>query len=154
MTNISTHITRLAKIFAPALAAAAFAVPAASANNGLVDDWFRDANVVATAPVTDRLVDDYFRDGARATTPDTDRIVDDSFRDANVVATAPVTDRLVDDYFRDASTVTAPQTSSNTFAWGEFGIGAGAMLGLVLLTAGLGLGALAVRHRGDQLRTS
>jgi hypothetical protein len=40
------------------------------------------------------------------------------------------------------------------FEWSEFGIGAGAMLGLVLLVAGLGLGALAVRHRSGTLRTS
>jgi hypothetical protein len=39
------------------------------------------------------------------------------------------------------------------FAWNEFGIGAGSMLGLVLLVAGLGLGALAVRHRSGTLRT-
>ena len=40
--TISTHITRLAKIFALAFVAAAFVVPAATANDGLVDDWFRD----------------------------------------------------------------------------------------------------------------
>ena len=36
----------------------------------------------------------------------------------------------------------------------EFGIGAGAMLGAVLLLAGISLGALLVRHRGGELRTS
>ena len=38
--------------------------------------------------------------------------------------------------------------------WGDFGIGAGAMLGLTLLVAGLGLGAVAMRHRGGRLETS
>ena len=40
------------------------------------------------------------------------------------------------------------------FAWSEFGIGAGAMLGAVLLLAGISLGALLVRHRGGEFRTS
>jgi hypothetical protein len=40
------------------------------------------------------------------------------------------------------------------FNWGDFGIGAASMFGLAMLLAGLGLGALAVRHRGGQLRTS
>ena len=38
--------------------------------------------------------------------------------------------------------------------WGDFGIGAGAMLGLTLLVAGLSLGAVAMRHRGGRLETS
>ena len=42
----------------------------------------------------------------------------------------------------------------DSFAWSEFGIGAGAMLGAVLLLAGVSLGALLVRHRGGELRTS
>ncbi len=44
--------------------------------------------------------------------------------------------------------------SDDGFAWSEFGIGAGAMLGAVLLLAGISLGALLVRHRGGELRTS
>jgi hypothetical protein len=52
-------------------------------------------------------------------------------------------------------TVTASVvTVDDGFAWSEFGIGAGAMLGAVLLLAGLSLGALLVRHRGGELRTS
>ena len=42
----------------------------------------------------------------------------------------------------------------DSFAWSEFGIGAGAMLGAVLLLAGISLGALLVRHRGGGARTS
>jgi len=199
----STTIIRLAKAFALTLAVAAFAAPVALANDGLVDDWFRDAPYAVQAtplsPYTasDRIVDDYFRDGNRvpqtsiglvddsfrdaplATLPASrgvsDRIVDDYFRDGNRVpqtsiglidtsfrdapaaalpAASGVTDRIVDDWFRDASRVTAPQTSPGGFSWGDFGIGAAAMLGLVLLLAGLGIGALAVRHKGGQLRTS
>lgn len=50
----------------------------------------------------------------------------------------------------------APAVASTDagFAWGEFGIGAGAMLGAVLLLVGISLGALAVRHRSGSLRTS
>lgn len=44
--------------------------------------------------------------------------------------------------------------SDDGFAWSEFGIGAGSMLGAMLLVLGLGLGALAVRHRGGELSTS
>ena len=52
-------------------------------------------------------------------------------------------------------TATAPVvTVDDSFAWSEFGIGAGAMLGAVLLLAGISLGALLVRHRGGELRTS
>jgi hypothetical protein len=52
-------------------------------------------------------------------------------------------------------TATAPVvTVDDSFAWSEFGIGAGAMLGGVLLLAGVSLGALLVRHRGGELRTS
>ena len=44
--------------------------------------------------------------------------------------------------------------SSTGLDWGDFGIGAAAMLGLVLLVAGLSLGALSLRHRSGTLRTS
>ena len=50
---------------------------------------------------------------------------------------------------------TAPvATVDDSFSWSEFGIGAGAMLGAVLLLVGISLGALLVRHRGGELRTS
>ena len=54
-------------------------------------------------------------------------------------------------HYHEAAPVVAVEDG---FEWSEFGIGAGAMLGLVLLVAGLGLGALAVRHRSGTLRTS
>jgi hypothetical protein len=48
-----------------------------------------------------------------------------------------------------------PEVPSTTgFNWGDFGIGAGAMLGLALLVTGLGLGALTMRHRAGKLGTS
>ena len=67
----------------------------------------------------------------------------------------PAGDRIVDDYFRDAPTVVASPATGNGLDWGDFGIGAGAMLGLTLLVAGLGLAAISMRnHRGGRLETS
>jgi len=60
----------------------------------------------------------------------------------------------IDRYLARTATVAPVVAVKDGFEWGEFGIGAGAMLGLVLLVAGLGLGALAVRHRSGTLRTS
>jgi hypothetical protein len=92
--------------------------------------------------------------GVGASALGTDRIVDDSFRDPTPIVT-PVGDRIVDDYFRDAPTVVTSAPSGDALDWGDFGIGAGAMLGLTLLVAGLGLGAGAMRHhRGERLKTS
>jgi hypothetical protein len=64
------------------------------------------------------------------------------------------TERIVDDSFRDARTVVASPTSGNGLDWGDFGIGAGAMLGLALLVTGLGAGAVTMRHRAGKLGTS
>jgi hypothetical protein len=64
-------------------------------------------------------------------------------------------DRIVDDSFRDAPTVVASPATGNGLDWGDFGIGAGAMLGLAILAAGLGVGAVAARHhRTGKLGTS
>src|SRR5262245_61913903 len=100
---------------------------------------------LAPAQGTERIVDDWFRDPASVTAPVGDRIVDDSFRDPTPIAT-PAGDRIVDDYFRDAPTAVTSTPSGNGLDWGAFGIGAGAMLGLTLLVAGLALGAVAMRH--------
>jgi len=83
----------------------------------------------------------------------TDRIVDDSFRDSAPIAT-PAGERSVDDSFRDSPSVVASPTSGNGLDWGDFGIGAGAMFGLALLVSGLGLGALAMRHRVGNIKAS
>jgi hypothetical protein len=107
----------------------------------------------AAAVGTERIVDDSFRDPTPIATPAGDRIVDDSFRDPAPIVT-PAGDRLVDDYFRDAPTVVASPTSGNGLDWEDFGIGAGAMLGLGLLATCLGLGAVAMRHRAGKLGTS
>jgi hypothetical protein len=139
----------------------------------IVDDSFRDPTPIVT-PAGDRIVDDSFRDpttvgtapdvferyaaahpyGVGASALGTDRIVDDSFRDPTPIVT-PAGDRIVDDYFRDAPTLVTSAPSRDALDWGDFGIGAGAMLGLTLLVAGLGLGAIAMRHhRGGRLETS
>jgi hypothetical protein len=91
--------------------------------------------------------------GAFARTLATERIVDDSFHDPTPIVT-PAGDRIVDDYFRDAPTAVAPNSGGNGLDWGDFGIGAGVMLGLALLVSGLGLGAVAMRHRAHNLKTS
>ena len=84
----------------------------------------------------------------------TERIVDDWFRDPAPIVT-PAGDRIVDDYFRDAPKVVTSTPSGSGLDWQDFGIGAGAMLGLMLLVAGLALGAVAMRHhRGGRLETS
>jgi hypothetical protein len=83
----------------------------------------------------------------------TDRIVDDSFRDSAPIAT-PAGERIVDDSFRDSPSVVASPTSGNGLDWGDVGIGAGAMFGLALLVSGLGLGALAMRHRVGNIKAS
>jgi hypothetical protein len=117
----------------------------------IVDDWFRDPAVVST-PARRGIGD--FPTIAPAGLQVGDRIVDDSFRDPTPIAT-PAGDRIVDDYFRDAPTVVTSTPSGDALDWGDFGIGAGAMLGLTLLVAGLGLGAVAMRHhRGGRLETS
>jgi len=84
----------------------------------------------------------------------TERIVDDSFRDSAPIVTPAGSERIVDDSFRDAPTVVASPTSSNGLDWADFGIGAGAMLGLTALVIGLGIGAVAMRHRTGRLGTS
>jgi hypothetical protein len=83
----------------------------------------------------------------------TERIVDDSFRDPTPIVT-PAGDRIVDDSFRDAPTTVSPTSGDNGLDWSDFGIGAGAMLGLALLVSGLGLGALAMRHRVGNIKAS
>src|SRR5262249_5963901 len=65
----------------------------------------------------------------------------------------PAGDRIVDDSFRDAPTVVASPKNGNGLDWRDFGIGAGAMLGLTLIVTGLGLGTLAMRHRTSKLGT-
>jgi hypothetical protein len=83
-----------------------------------------------------------------------DRIVDDSFRDPAPIVTPAGSERIVDDYFRDSPTVVSSPTAGNGLDWGDFGIGAGAMFGLALLVSGLGLGALAMRHRVGNIKAS
>jgi len=77
-------------------------------------------------------------------------------------ATAPdVVERYVTVHSLGPATAVAvggpgPSTSSGRggLDWEDFGIGAAAMFGLTLLVVGLGLGAVARRHRGGRLETS
>jgi hypothetical protein len=151
--------------FAIVVVALALMAPIAFANDGLVDDWFRDAKPAPQASIG--VIDVTAQDVSRPL--------------ASLALSAGISTRLVDDWFRDAKPapqasvglidVTAPEVSrplgttqvaaplvvagtgaaGNAFAWGDFGLGAVAMLGAVAL---LGLGALVVRHRGGQLSTS
>jgi hypothetical protein len=108
---------------------------------------------LAPAAGVDRIVDDSFRDPTPIATPAAERIVDDSFRDPTPIMTPPG-ERIVDDSFRDTAPAVVATTSGNGLDWRDIGIGAGAMLGLTLLLTGLGLGALALRHRTGKLETS
>ena len=103
--------------------------------------------------VVERYVASHSYGAGSSTVLGTDRIVDDSFRDPTRIVT-PAGDRIVDDSFRDAPIVVGASRSGNGLDWEDFGIGAGAMLGLTLLLAGLGLGTLAMRHRAGKLGTS
>ena len=150
--TISTHITRLAKIFALAFTAAAFAVPAATANDGLVDDWFRDPVMVvrdATPPVgVDPGTGRPLRESGGA--PVAYRSAADGFQ-ATSAGVDPATGRPLRE---SGGAPVVYRSTADGFQWDDFGIGAGAMLGLVLLLAGLSLGALSMRHRSGTLRTS
>jgi hypothetical protein len=150
-----THIIGLALV----VVAMALATPVAVANDGLVDDWFRAAKPAPEASIG--LIDVTAQDVSRplATPAVAERLVDDWFRGAKPVPEASiglidVTAQEVSRPLTTAVVTAAPVSASSTtsFAWGEFGIGAAAMLGAVLLL--VGLGAAAMRHRGGQLTTS
>jgi hypothetical protein len=160
----TTH--KIIGLVAIVAAVVAFGAPLALANDGLVDDWFRDGRPMAQT--SQGLIDVTASDVSRplatsvSAAPATDRLVDDWFRDVKSVPEASI--GLIDVTAQESSrplgspAVAAPAIAGapaqSSFAWSEFGIGAGAMLGLVLLLAGIGLGALTVRHRGGSLTTS
>lgn len=91
-----------------------------------------------------------------ATAPDVlERYVTTHSLGTGTVVPTLATDRIVDDSFREsARSVPSTSSSRSSVDWGDFGIGAGAMLGLTLLVAGLSLGAVARRHRRGRLETS
>jgi hypothetical protein len=141
-------ISRLAKVLGVVVAAACLAAPVALANSGpAIDSWFREEHGINV------VVDDYYRDAPQQIT------VDDWYRDP-VATQAPTV--VVDDYFRDPVTRQAPQVLPddyfrdpqptvvrvpvNGFDWGDFGIGAAASMGALLLLLGLAAGALAARR--------
>jgi hypothetical protein len=114
---------------------------------------YQQSPQVAVPDVFERYATAHPYGAGTAAAVGTDRIVDDSFRDPAPIAT-PAGERVVDDYFRDSPTVVASPTSGNGLDWEDFGIGAGAMFGLTALVIGLGLGAVAMRHRTGRLGTS
>ena len=159
----SMYITRKARrALTIGLLAASFAAPAAHANNRLVDDWFRDPQVVPMASIG--LIDVTAKESSRpiasvATVSIAhDRLVDDWFRNQQLVPMASI--GLIDVTAKESSRpIAVPQIitstqAGNAFAWGDFGIGAGAMLGVVLIVGALALGAGSLRHRSSTLRTS
>lgn len=109
--------------------------------------------VVPAERAVDRIVDDWFRDAAKAAAPGPERMVDDWFRDRPTL-TAPTTNPGLVDDSRGRGRVGMAQSNLDGFDWGDFGLGAAAMLCLTLVLAGCGLGALTVRHRGGHLKTS
>ena len=123
-----------------AAVAALMAIPLAQASDGPPDaiDRFNNPAVVWDGPpdAMDRYRENQEFATLLVTRPGWDGPPDAMDRYLGRTATASVV--AVDD----------------SFSWSEFGIGAGAMLGAVLLLAGISLGALLVRHRGGELRTS
>ncbi len=86
----SKHITRKARrALTIGLLAASFAAPAAHANDGLVDDWFRDPQVVPMASIG--LIDVTAKESSRPI--------------ASVATVSTAHDRLVDDWFRNQQLV-------------------------------------------------
>ena len=137
-----------------ASAAGASAVPAGAVPDVL--ERYAAAHPYGTSAVPDvleRYAAAHPYGAGPSTALGTERIVDDWFRDPTPIVT-PAGERIVDDSFRDAPVVVASPQSGSGLDWEDFGIGAGAMLGLTLLLAGLGLGTLAVRHRASKLGTS
>jgi hypothetical protein len=78
--------------------------------------------------------------------------VDDHWRDAPSAASATVLPQNFrgDDYYRDAPLASAPVISTG-FDWADFGIGAGSMLGALVLLTGLSGMVLAARRRSRTL---
>ena len=136
------NATNTTKSLVAALAAVAalMAIPLAQASDGPPDaiDRFNNPAVVRDGPPD--AIDRYRENQEFAT----------------LLVTRPGWDGPPDaiDRYLGRTTAASVFTSNDSFAWSEFGMGAGVMLGAVLLLAGISLGALLVRHRGGELRTS
>ncbi len=157
--NASTHtIRRLKRAIVLALAVAGLAAPAALAGNA-PDAFERAVAARQSAQVGTYPDDRAVIRGANPTGLGTqvgvysdDRPV---IRGAN-----PTGLGLVPDVFErtvaagESAYLRTPSVpvSSDGFHWGDFGIGAGAMLGFLMLLVGIGAGALTVRHKGGELR--
>jgi hypothetical protein len=159
------QLRRLIVLGSVVACAAISAVGASAGSTVVAPDVFEryvaihNPNSATAADVVERYVTAHSLGVAAVVPPvGTDRIVDDWFRDPKPVVTpiaTPAVDRIVDDSFRDtARYVPATSGGRSGLDWEDFGIGAGAMLGLTLLLAGLGFGAVTVRQRGGRLEAS
>jgi hypothetical protein len=92
-----TTIKSAASMVLVTVAVAILAVPAAFANSGLVDDWFRGPKLAPQSSIG--LID--------VTAPGVSRAI------ASPVASAPVTPRLIDDWFREAKARAAGERRSH-----------------------------------------
>jgi hypothetical protein len=149
-----------------ATAAMVIAVPVAQGFDGPPDaiDRYRANNeveVASTLPLggSPDAIDRYRQNHALVTQPSTQGSPDaiDRYNATQALLSQPSIDGppdALDRYLGRTEVGATVASTSEEFHWGDFGIGAAAMFGLAMLLAGLGLGALAVRHRGGQLRTS
>jgi hypothetical protein len=125
-------------------------------------DRFREGQtVVSAAPIlgSPDAIDRYRANQALVTQPRIQGSPDaiDRFNATQALLSQPSTNGspdAIDRYLGKTAVVATVPSTSDGFDWGDFGIGAASMFGLAMLLAGLGLGALAVRHRGGQLGTS
>jgi hypothetical protein len=173
--NVSTPINRIVKSIALGLTLAAIAAPQALAVDDYfrddhldatpsadvferavqaqlaesgpqavaVDDYFREAHLNASqADVLQRAMQAQLAEQAKLAP----KHVSVAFpRDDYAKTVAVSLSYPRDDYARVASPPIAA-TSGGGMAWGDFGIGAGSMLGALALLAGLGALILATRH--------
>ena len=152
-------ITRLAQATALVLAVATLVVPATQAAEPVGDDWFRDAREVATTIVPANFHgDDWFRDVTGVAADQQPLTTDGVFERAAVramryVPSSPGGEQTVepgifhgDGWFGDASPMSTTYAASG-FDWADFGVGAGSMLGALVLLTLLTGAVLARRER-------
>jgi len=112
------------------------------------------SRTIATSDVVERYAAAH--DPNSATAPDViERYV--TVHSPGVAGVAPTvgTGRIAVGSFRNTSAYSpATSTGHGGLDWADFGIGAGAMFGLTLLLAALGLAAVAIRHRDGRFETS
>lgn len=165
MKASTTHtITRLAVTMCAAVAAMV-SVPAAGAFDGPPDaiDRYRSNHAGGDTTLALGGSPDAIDRYQRANTPvlatpaiqGSPDAIDRYERGNAPVLTTPAIQGSPDalDRYAGKTVVVSAQTASG-FSWGDFGIGAAAMFGLVLVLAGLGMGVYAARHRTGRIRIS